>query len=42
MNFGGALEFIDMGDAKIDRPFLKGEYSENYIVYVGLNMNWKF
>lgn len=42
LNIGGALEFIDMGDAEIDRPFLKGEYSENYIVYVGLNVNWKF
>ncbi len=42
ISVGASLEFIDMGDAEIDRPFLKGEYDENYLVAVGLNLNWKF
>jgi long-chain fatty acid transport protein len=42
INVGASFVFIDMGDAEIDRSFLKGEYSENYLVFFGLNLGWKF
>lgn len=42
MNVGAALEFIDMGDAEINRTFLRGDYSENFLVAFGLHLNWKF
>lgn len=42
INVGASLEFIDMGDAEIDRPFLKGEYDENFLVALGLHLSWKF
>jgi long-chain fatty acid transport protein len=42
INVGASFVFIDMGDAEIDRPFLKGEYSENFLLVFGLNLGWKF
>jgi long-chain fatty acid transport protein len=42
INVGASFVFIDMGDAEIDRPFLKGKYSENYLLFLGLNLGWKF
>jgi long-chain fatty acid transport protein len=42
INVGASFVFIDMGDAEIDRRFLKGDYSKNYLVALGLNLGWKF
>lgn len=42
INVGASLVFIDMGDGEIDRTFLKGDYSKNYLFAFGLNLGWAF
>ncbi len=43
MNVGGAFEYIDLGDARIDDPaLLIGDYSENRIFMISLNFGYKF
>jgi long-subunit fatty acid transport protein len=42
INIGGAFEYGDMGDAKIDSNLLKGDYQDNQIFFIGVNMSYKF
>ncbi len=43
LSVGGALEYVDLGDAKIDNSAaLKGEYKDNYFIAFALNMSYKF
>ncbi len=43
MNVGGAFEYIDLGDAKIDDPtILTGEYKTNRIFMFALNLSYQF
>ncbi len=42
LKIGAAFEYIDLGDAKINRPLFKGEYEDNQLYVVGVNANWKF
>jgi long-chain fatty acid transport protein len=43
VNIGGAFEYIDLGDARINNPtILTGEYDENRIFMFALNLNYKF
>ncbi len=43
MNVGGAFEYIDLGDAKIDDPtLLTGEYEENRIFMIAFNPSDQF
>ncbi len=43
MNVGGAFEYIDLGDAKIDDPtLLTGEYEDNRIFMFALNFSYQF
>jgi len=43
LKVGGAFEYIDLGEAKIDDPtLLTGEYQENRILAFTLNMNYAF
>jgi long-chain fatty acid transport protein len=42
LNIGGAFEFIDLGDAKIKSDSLRGDYSENHIIAVAVNLIYKF
>jgi long-chain fatty acid transport protein len=39
--FGFAIEFVDLGDARINSPTLVGDYKENYMIAVAANMNWR-
>ena len=39
---GAALEYIDLGSAKINRPLFKGDYEDNQIFVLGVYANWKF
>ena len=40
---GGAFEYIDLGDARIDDPdILVGEYGDNRILMLALNFSYKF
>jgi long-chain fatty acid transport protein len=43
MTIGGAFEYIDLGDARIDDPdILVGEYEDNRILMLALNFSYKF
>jgi long-chain fatty acid transport protein len=43
LNVGGAFEYIDLGDAKIDDPtLLTGEYKTNRIFMFALNFDYRF
>ena len=42
MSLGGAFEYIDMGDAKIRSDTLQGDYQDNRIFAIGVNLNYKF
>jgi long-chain fatty acid transport protein len=42
LTVGGAITYIDLGDAKINKPLLRGDYDRNNILMVGLHANWKF
>ncbi len=43
MTVGGAFEYIDLGDARIDNPaVLQGEYEENRIFMISVNLGYKF
>ena len=43
VNVGGAFEYIDLGDAKIDDPtILTGEYQEDRIFMISFNLGYKF
>lgn len=43
MTIGGAFEFIDLGDARIDNPaILTGEYETNRIFMFALNVGYQF
>jgi hypothetical protein len=43
LNVGGAFEYIDLGDARIDDPtLLKGEYEENRIFMIAFNFSYQF
>ena len=43
MSVGGALEYVDLGDAQIDNSTtLKGEFEDNYFIAFALNMSYKF
>ncbi len=43
VNIGGAFEYIDLGDARINNPtILTGEYEENRIFMFALNLNYEF
>lgn len=43
LTVGGAFEFIDLGDARINNPaVLQGEYDENRLFMLGLTFNYKF
>ncbi len=43
MTVGGAFEYIDLGDARIDNPaVLQGEYEENRIFVIAVNLGYKF
>ena len=40
---GGAVEYVDFGDARINDPTtLKGDYDTNRAVFLALTLNWKF
>ncbi len=43
MNVGGAFEYIDLGDAKINNPIsLIGNYQDNRIFMLAFNLGYKF
>ena len=42
LSFGGALEYIDLGKARVRSDSLLGEYDTNRIFAFSLNMNYKF
>ena len=43
VNIGGAFEYIDLGDARIDDPtILTGEYEENRLFMFALNFSYRF
>ncbi len=43
VNIGGAFEYIDLGDARINDPtILTGEYEDNRIFMFALNLSYKF
>ncbi len=43
VNVGGAFEYIDLGDARIDDPdILTGDYEDNRILMIALNVNYRF
>jgi long-chain fatty acid transport protein len=43
MTIGGAFEYIDLGDARIDDPdILVGDYEDNRILMLALNFSYKF
>lgn len=42
VNIGGAFEFVDLGDAKIDSRQLTGDYEDNQVFFFGLNLSYKF
>ncbi len=43
MTIGGAIEYIDLGDARIDNPdILVGEYEDNRILMFALNLSYEF
>jgi long-chain fatty acid transport protein len=43
MNVGGAFEYIDLGDARIDNPaILVGEYKTNRVFMIAFNFGYKF
>ncbi len=43
VNIGGAFEYIDLGDARINDPtILTGEYKDNRILMFALNLSYKF
>jgi len=43
VNVGGAFEYIDLGDARINDPtILTGEYKDNRILMFALNFSYKF
>ena len=48
VTLGAAYEYMDLGDAKIDRTGgilrgdLKGDYKKNQIHFIGVNLVWKF
>ena len=43
LTFGGAIEYIDLGDAEISNSsVLVGDYDKNRIFVVGVNFNYKF
>ncbi|MGD9181208.1 MAG: outer membrane protein transport protein [Desulfobacterales bacterium] len=48
VTLGAAYEYLDLGDANIDRTGgilrgdLKGDYKKNQIHFIGLNVVWKF
>jgi long-subunit fatty acid transport protein len=39
---GGAIEYIDLGKAKIDNSSLQGEFDKNRIVMFALNLGYQF
>jgi long-chain fatty acid transport protein len=41
-SIGGAIEYVDLGDARIDSASLQGEYSDNYLIVAGINFSYKF
>ncbi len=43
LTVGGAVEYVDFGDARINNPTtLKGDYDTNRAVFMALTLNWKF
>ena len=42
MTIGGSFVYTDLGDAEIDRTFLKGDYDENSFLFFGLYSKWKW
>jgi long-chain fatty acid transport protein len=43
VNVGGAFEYIDLGDARIDdSDILTGDYEDNRILMIAFNVNYKF
>ena len=42
LTIGGAVEYADLGDAKIDNSQLKGSYKDNALLAFVMNFNWKF
>ena len=43
MKVGGAFEYVDLGDAKINDPsVLVGDYQDNRLFIVAFNLGYKF
>ena len=42
LSLGGAFEFIDLGDAKIKSDSLRGDYQDNRVIALAVNLNYKF
>jgi len=43
MSIGGAFEYVDLGDARINDPaFLTGKYEDNRLFMLALNLGYKF
>jgi long-chain fatty acid transport protein len=42
LTIGGALEYVFLGEAEINRDRLRGEYSRNDIFFFAFNASWKF
>ncbi len=43
MSIGGAFEYVDLGDARINDPaFLTGKYEDNRLFMFALNFGYKF
>ena len=42
LSLGGAFEYIDLGDAKIRSDSLRGDYKDNRVVAIAVNLSYKF
>jgi len=40
MKIGGALTYVDMGDARIENDLIVGEYDPNSLIVLGVNFSW--
>lgn len=42
VNKGASLVYVDLGEAEIGRPALRGKYDENRYVFLGIYNKWNW
>ena len=42
LSIGGAFEYVDLGDAKIKSDSLRGDYKDNNLIAIAVNLSYKF